>query len=183
MIDLRKVISSLLGIPSTLFPTSNKSLGFQWYGLRQADYTKRCACSLTTPSTTETCTRCLSTGYLFTDYLVKGYTWLGILGFEYGIPVGTMSTQSKNIAIQHNRTINKFDFVLELDQDLSGKIKQPFKITRYYRIQDVAQYRGDEGRLEFWKCYLEERNIDDGKPGSTGNSFEYKVNRRLNDIQ
>lgn len=184
MIDIRKALASLAGIPSGLFPTSNESLGFQWYGIRQPDYTKKCSCSALLGSSGDpACTRCLNTGYLFTDYLVKGYSWLGILGFEYGTNTGVISTQNKIIVLQHNRQINKFDHILELDQEVdTGKVKQPFKITKYYRVQDVAPLKGDSARIEFWKCSIEERNIDDGRPGQLGSEFTYKVNRLPNDL-
>ena len=184
MIDLRKTLASLAGYPSSLFPTDKTPIGFQWYGLRQPDYSKKCECSPTSGSSgLASCKRCLSTGYLFTDYLVKAYSWLGILGFEYGSIPGNISTQGKAIVVQHKYPVNKFDYILELKQDPdTGKILQPFSIIRYYRIQDVASLKGDSSRIEFWKCSIEERNIDDGRPADIGVDFSYKVNRLPNDL-
>lgn len=177
--DIRQVIDSLAGKTTKLFPSNQKGIGFQWFGLRQADYTKPCGCGGSLGSTEPTtCSRCLSTGYLFSDYLVKGYGWMGLLGFEYNSKPGLMSTQQRNLVLQFDKTINKFDFVLELDQDPdTGKIRQPLRITRQFKVQDSVPIRGDNAKLEFWKCTVEERNVDSGRPGPEGTTFKYLGNR------
>ena len=154
--------------------------GFRWFGHRKADYTKKCSCissgGIASPS--PSCSRCLSTGYLFTDYLVKGYMWLGILGVEIGSAVGKISTQNRNVVLQHNRPVNKFDFILELDSDPeTGNPRQPFRIMRAFKVQDSMSLLGDDSRVEFWKCSVEERTGDDGRPGEVGTSYQYGGNR------
>lgn len=181
--DLRHVIDSLLGKRSSLFP-SNKAIGFQWYGLRQADVTKKCSCVNYGSVASETCTRCYSSGYLFTDFLVKGYAWSGVLGVEFGAKSGQISTNQKNLVLRHDRPINKFDFILELDQNPdTGKILQPFKIIKQYKIQDIFGIKGDNGRIEFWRCNIEERNIENGQAGNIGTDFKYGGNRSNNEPQ
>ncbi|MCB1712294.1 MAG: hypothetical protein KDH96_07415 [Candidatus Riesia sp.] len=177
--NIREVVDSLLGKSNLLFPNNKKAIGTQWFGLRQADYTKRCGC---TPeegtSEGSNCSRCFSTGYLFTDYLVKGYMWMGVLGTEFNSIPGVISTQQKNLVIQHDRIVNKFDFVLELDHDpATSKPRQPFQIVKIYRVQDSLPIRGDDSRVEFWKCSIEERNIEDGRPNDLGTGYKYKGNR------
>jgi hypothetical protein len=183
--DLREVIKSLMGETSSLFPNQKQAIGFQWYGLRQPDYTRKCSCDGTLgTNTNSTCKRCLSTGYLFTDFLIKGYSWMGLLGVEYGTMAGKLSTQQRNLVVKHNRVINKFDFILELAQDSdTGIITQPFKIVRQFKIQDIIPIKGDSGRIEFWKCTIEERNVDDGRPGIEGNTYNYQGNRSNNEPQ
>lgn len=179
--DLREVIKSLTGESNIFAPYNKVGIGFQWLGLRQPDYSKKCSCwTLPFKENAPGCKRCMLTGYVFTDYLVKGYTWLGVLGAEFGTPPGMISTQTKNVVVKHNRTINKFDYVLELSQDIdTGKLKQPFKILKYNKIQDIIPILGDSGRIEFWKAILEERNIEDGR-ASTGNDSTYNSNGIVN---
>lgn len=184
-IDLRDVIKSLAGEATDPFSPTKNSVGFRWYGLRQPDYSKKCSCAgLQGVSTNPTCTRCLSTGYLFTDYLVKGYSWMGILGVEYGTLAGKINTQVRNLVVKHNRTINKFDYVLDLDFDPeTGKVRQPFTILKQFKVQDSMPIAGDEGRIEFWKCIIEVRNVDDGRPGPDGTTYTYQGNRSNNEPQ
>jgi hypothetical protein len=181
--DLREVIDSLSGRSNKLFPNGKKPIGFQWFGLRQQDFSKRCGCNpIEGTSQNHTCTRCMSTGFIFTDYLVKGYFWMGVLGTEYGASPGILATQQKNIVVEHNRPINKFDFVLELDKDPNtGKPRQPFTIMKYYRVQDSLALKGDNAKTEFWKCSIEERNIESGQAQSGGTAFKYQGNRSNNE--
>ena len=177
--DIRETITSLIGKNSSLFPTPGEPIGFQWFGLRQADYTRKCSC-IGGRGTSEdpTCVRCFSTGYLFTDFIVRGYLWLGVLGVEYGTKPGLLSTQVRNLVLEHNRPISKFDFVLELDQDPdTGRLRQPLRIIKQYRVQDAAPIKGDKARVEFWRCAVEERNVEDGKPGPDGTQYQYEGNR------
>jgi hypothetical protein len=177
--DIREVIASLQGKATSLFSTKDKGVGFQWFGLRQSDFRRKCSCrGIQGTKDNPRCNRCYSTGYLFSDCLVKGYMWLGVLGVGYSAGPGQLSTNQKNLVVQHNRVVNKFDYVLELSQDFdTGEIRQPFEILRQYRIQDCIPIKGDKGRIEFWKCSLEERNILDGRPGMLGNTFDYGGNR------
>jgi hypothetical protein len=183
--DIREVIQSLSGKSSTIYSAKGNTIGFQWLGLRQVDYTKKCLCTgILGTSDCPTCSRCMSTGYLFSDFLVKGYMWMGILGTGYNSNMGLLSTQIRNVVVEHNRPINKFDYILELDQDPNtAKVRQPFKILKYYHIQDSVAIKGDSGRVEFWKCNVEERNIKDGRPGIDGTGFRYQGNRSNNEPQ
>lgn len=176
--DIRQVIDSLAGKSTKLFANS-KDISFHWLGIRQPDYSKPCDCGGSLGSQEPVlCKRCLSTGYLFTDYLVKGYSWLGILGVEYQSKPGILSTNQKNVVLQFNRKISKFDILLDLDFDPdTGKVRQPFKILKQYKVQDSVPIRGDSSRIEFWRCSVEERNIDDGRPGQEGTTFKYLGNR------
>lgn len=160
---------------------------FRWFGHRRADYTRACSCVSSSDggigTASPNCSRCLSTGYLFTDYLVKGYMWLGLLGVEIGSAAGKISTQQRNLVLQHNRPVTKFDFILELDLDPeTGNPRQPFRIMRTFKVQDSMALLGDNSRVEFWKASVEERTADDGRPGEVGTSFTYGGNRSNNVI-
>lgn len=169
MIDLIKEIRSLT------------NFSFQWYGFRQLDYSKKCACSNNRDegiTTTSGCSRCFRTGYQFTDFLVKGHIWTSVFGVEFTGPHTTLSTQTKYLLLEWDRPIQKYSFILELDQDSkTGKLIQPFKIMRTYAIQDYDSYKGDNARIEYWKCLIEERNFDDGTAGEEGTNNLYKGNR------
>lgn len=177
--DIREVIDSLAGKSNKLFPNDKKAIGFQWFGLRQPDYSKKCSCTpVEGTSESPSCSRCLNTGYLFTDYLVKGYLWMGVLGSEYNSAPGLISTQQKNVVVEHDRPLHKFDFVLELDHDPdTNKVRQPFRINRMFRIQDAVAIKGDSSKIEFWKCTIEEKNVEDGRPDSIGTNYKYGGNR------
>lgn len=155
---------------------------FQWFGLRQIDYNSRCSCfGVTNPDgipARESCRRCFRSGYLFVDYLIKGYMWISTLGFEFKTKVGEISTQRTNLILQHNRAVNKFDYILVLDKNPdTGVLRQPLSVMRTYQVQDSVPLIGKQDRIEFYKCSLEERNLDDGRPGDGGTQYNYKGNR------
>ncbi len=151
---------------------------FHWYGLRQLDYTQPCACKTLPDEQKLKCVRCFRTGYLFTDFLVKGYKWISTLGFEFRTSAGDISTQRKNFILKHDRPINKFDHVLELDSEPdTGKIRQPFKIVKTFTVQDSYAVYGKNGVTEYYRCSIEERNIDDGLFNEVGAYYSYKGNR------
>lgn len=158
---------------------------FQWFGLRQPDYTKPCSCRRLNSDgivTSSGCSRCFRIGFLFTDYLVKGYLWQSSLGFEFKTSVGNISTQRQNFVLQHDRPVNKFDIVLLMDiNPETGLIRQPIKIMRLFQVQDSMPLFGKNGRTEFFKCSVEERNIDDGLSGPIGTNFKYTDNRTINE--
>jgi hypothetical protein len=158
---------------------------FQWFGLRQPDYSKPCVCRISNSEgsiTSSGCSRCFRIGFLFTDYLVKGYLWQSSMGFEFKTQVAQISTQRQNFILKHDRTINKFDLLLMMDLDPnSGVIRQPIKIMRIFQLQDTMPLFGKDGRVEFFKGTVEERNIDDSLLGPIGTSFTYKGNRSANE--
>lgn len=154
---------------------------FQWYALRQMDFSKPCSCKTVSSDKLPVegpCTRCFRFGYLFTDYLVKGYMWKSSMGFEFKTEVGVISTQKSNFVVKHNRPVNKFDNVMMVDVNPdTGVLRQPFRILRMFQVQDSMPLYGKEGRVEHYKCFLEERNLDDYRNGSIGTSFRYQGNR------
>jgi hypothetical protein len=152
--------------------------GFQWFGLRQLDYSKPCSCKLSTDTRPANCNRCFRLGYSFTDFIVKGYMWISALGIEFRTSTGDISTQRKNLVLKHDRPVNKFDRVLLLDIDTeTGRLRQPLKIVREFSVQDVLALTGKNGRVEFWRCSIEERALDDGRFADQGVEFDYKGNR------
>jgi hypothetical protein len=154
---------------------------FQWYALRQLDFSKPCGCNVTNPDKiirNDPCTRCFRFGYLFTDYIVKGYMWKNSMGFEFKTEIGTISTQRNNFVVKHNRPINKFDNVIVMDTHPdTGVIRQPIRMMRLFQVQDSMPLFGKDGRVEHYKCFVEERNLDDYRSGAIGTTFSYQGNR------
>lgn len=155
--------------------------GFSWVGLRKVDYTIACNCGDTVGGTRTplaSCSRCMGIGHPFTDELVNGYVWRNFfVGSEFPTQLGKISTQGRSVVLQHTETVNKFDWILILDLDPeTGQPRQPFSIQQSFIIVDAFALRGKDGRLEFWRCALQERNISDGRPGKGGTSFNYGTN-------
>lgn len=156
--DLREQVSLL-----------KKNLGFAWVSLRSVDLSKRCTeCTRTiepqydTPS--PSCTKCMGTGYLFVDKLIKSFRIRYISGTQISTEIGATSTDSNRYFIQHNERPKNTDFIMELDLDESTRLpRQPFRIRRAFKIQDAEPLRGTNGRIEYWSCMTEERSYDLGR--------------------
>lgn len=148
--DLRKELKLLVD-----------NVGFRWVGLRSVDHSTRCDCKSEYPGfNIASCTRCMGTGFVFTDYLVKAYSWMGVFGVQFESEIGRISTQGKNCVLEHDRPVNKRDYILELDLDNNtGRPIMPFRVLKYFEVQDSSAMLGDGARVEFWRCTLEERSI------------------------
>ena len=159
------------------------SEGFRWLGLRRADLSSSCACVKDNRdghrAPTRSCRRCLGTGHLFTDYLVKGYLWRSYFtGTEYASGPGRIATQGRNLILPHDQPAKKFDLVLVLDLDPeTGEPRQPFRIVENHVIVDVFNVIGQNGRSEFYRCTLQERSIDDSRPGHEGTDILNVIDR------
>lgn len=182
--DLREIIDSqelAKGVLGEDMRDSIEILGeehFSWLGLRQADRTKACTCVKDTGTPRKACSHCLGTGFGYTDYLVKGYTWLSTDGAEFVSAAGRISTQTRNAVVKHTRALRKFDqiLVLALDPD-TGETTQPFQITRTFLVQDTLALKASGGRTEFWRCSLVERSFSNDKPGEPGTTYKHTSNR------
>ena len=173
--DLRGELRKILEDPSNLF-----RYGDRWLGLRKVDYSVECLCSqadgMRGPS--PTCTRCMGLGHPFADELVKGYLWRSFFtGTEFPAEPGIISTQGRNLIVRYSDVVNKFDWVLLLDLNHeTGEPRQPFNIRQSFVVVDSLGLRGQNGRVEYWRCVLQERNISDGRPGQVGTKYAYKSN-------
>ncbi len=159
-IDLRKELQTL-----------RDNLGFRWLALRSVDLTRPChECQKKVPANYDQspglCKACLGIGYTYIDKLIEGfkyrpYSLFQVRGFSN---VGPMGIDSVNFVLQHNSNPKPVDWILELELDETTMIPvQPFKITGAYRIEDVTIFRGDSGRIEFFRCNVLEQNLTLGK--------------------
>ncbi len=144
---------------------------FRWFALRKPDLSKKCTCA-----GNSRCKRCFDTGYLFSDELVKVYTWAAVFGVEFQTKAGSISTQTKNFVIEYSRDLSKQDYLLELDIDMvSGEPIQPFKIMRAYKLADYAIITARDNKPAYWMANAEEREFSDGKPPTDGTGYEHSI--------
>jgi len=156
-LDLRKEMEVLI-----------KTSGFRWVALRTAQLDQPCTqCTKRTEPQYESppgsCMKCLNTGFLFIDKLVKGYSYLPAAGRDFLSDIGVINTETVVYILQSGAKPKTGDYICELDTDeLTGVLRQPFVIRHVFVIQDSKEMRGDDGRIEFFKTYCEEHNLDKG---------------------
>jgi hypothetical protein len=143
--------------------------GFTWIAVRTADLSKKCTecIKVLEPNYNEpnpSCTSCLGTGYSFIDKITKGYSYLSSFGFDIRTKIGVVNTKTVIYILEHDTFPKNTDFILELDTDeLTGIPRQPFSIRRILKINDSQDMRDVNGRIEFFRCYCEEYNLDLGR--------------------
>lgn len=159
-INLRKELATL-----------RDHVGFRWTALRSADLNTPCIeCSKKVPAQYDqvsgTCKSCLGIGYAYMDKLVPAFSYLGQPGFDFLSQIGFINTKTRVYIIEYGYKPKNTDYIMELDLDESTGIpRQPFVVTRTFKIQDSEVMRGGEptshvGAIDFWRCYVEERNLD-----------------------
>jgi hypothetical protein len=152
-IDLRKEIETL-----------RDAVGFRWIALRSLDLTQRCLeCIKTTNDSFDqpgSCSACMGSGFVFIDKLVKGFRYLSTPGFDFRSEIGILNTETQVYIIEHDKKPKETDFIFELElNEETGTPRQPFSVNRVFKIQNAFPARGDDGRIEFWRCFVEERNL------------------------
>jgi hypothetical protein len=157
-IDLRKELENI-----------RDTAGFYWVALRTFNLNQQCQeCKKYTPANYDQapkwCSFCMNTGHAFFDKLVMGYRYLSQPGFDYKTEIGTINTKTQVFILEHDKKPKNVDMILELDlNEATGAPRQPFSITRAFSIQDAQTMRGDNGRIEHFRCFVEERNFDLGR--------------------
>jgi hypothetical protein len=135
--------------------------GFRWVALRSQDRTKKCTKCQDTPKLN--CNSCLSTGFLFVDKIIQAYSYLAVQGRDFLTEIGKVNTDTHIYIIKHGAKPKEGDFIAELDLiESTGEPRQPFAIRRLFKVQDSKEYRGQDGRVEYWRVYAEEHNFDRG---------------------
>jgi hypothetical protein len=157
-LDLRKELATL-----------ESNVAFSWVALRSAQLGSQCsACmkrigpqyGIPSPS----CVRCLGSGYLFVDKLVRAYQPRPLPGVDFFSELGLVNTKTQAFFLKEPTKPKNTDFILELDLDeATGIPRQPFTITRIFSIQTAESLRGVKGRIEYWMALTEERNFDRGQ--------------------
>ena len=159
-LDIRKEIKTL-----------KDSVGFYWLALRSVALDEPCIeCSKTVGGNYDqpdpNCSTCLGIGYTWVDKIVKGFTYQFAPGFDFRAEIGMLNTQSRIYMLEHDAMPKNLDHILELDlNEATGRPKQPITINRSFKIQGAFPQRGDKGRIELWRCFVEERNFDQAGEG------------------
>jgi hypothetical protein len=154
-LDLRKELDTML-----------ESVGFSWVALRSVDLSTPCTeCKKPTgdhyDQPSPTCTSCMGIGYLYIDKIVKGFRYMSSPGFDFRSNIGMLNTETQVYILEHDKAPKETDYVLELNLDEdTGAPSQPFEVTKSFKIQSTFAARGDKGRIELWRCFVEERNLE-----------------------
>jgi len=135
-----------------------KRYSFYWVALRSMYLNTKCPCFDGIPN--KKCSKCMGTGYLYVDKLVKAQNARTTPGLDFSTQIGKINTQTITWIIQHDKRPKTTDWILELDLDESTRIpRQPFVVKRSFAIQDAWPYRGKNGEIIYWYCLSEERNF------------------------
>ncbi len=102
----------------------------------------------------------ITSGYTYTDHITKARkSPVGILGGsdEVGSAIGLVTVPKYIFYLRYSMDPRELDWIVELaiDETTLEPIK-PFKITKYYDIQDVGEQRGVDGKIIYYKCLCEE---------------------------
>jgi len=147
------------------------SVGFSWVALRSVNLNLPCVeCTKVIDGNFDQpnpdCPNCLGIGYAWVDKIIKGFRVQYAPGFDFKSNLGIINTQSQVYILRYDNMPKNIDYILELDlHENTGEPKQPFKIKRNFKIQSAFPQRGDRGRIEFWRCFVEERNFDKAGEG------------------
>jgi hypothetical protein len=159
-INLRKEIETL-----------RDNVGFYWVALRVIDLSKKTnQSSDKVPSNYDQPnpedSKSLLINHSYSDKLVKAFRYLGSPGFDFLTQLGNINTRSATFIVEYDKQPKDTDFILELESDEETHIPyQPFNVVKVFKIQDSFPLRGDDGRIEFWRCHVEERNLDFSSKG------------------
>ncbi len=102
----------------------------------------------------------ITSGYTYTDHITKARkSPVGILGGsdEVGSTIGLITVPKYIFYLRYSMDPRELDWIVELaiDETTLEPIK-PFKITKYYDIQDVGEQRGIDGKIIYYRCLCEE---------------------------
>lgn len=109
------------------------------------------------------CSYCAGEGYLWDEQWHIGYSMLGgaesgLLGRRMSMPSGVIRTDYKIFFLRYNCGIRYGDKVVEVQLDLEGAPYLPVIRRAIHAPQTVAEYRSDNGRLEFFGVFCREED-------------------------
>ena len=171
------------------FPEISKRQKFVLRKMRSNSSGSLIKCACVDPLTREPdkdkfCPYCFGEGYLWDESIHDGY--YKILGSSSGISSGEILVSPGNVSLlrvsfyfEYDFPLNRFpgscslpheehpDKIVEPMTDLEGKLVEPFKRQRIYRIGHAIDFRSDSGKLEYWRldCYEEQVKFLNGPRG------------------
>lgn len=122
-----------------------------WGVHRSALLNKKCPClSRDNGKTNSACRRCLGTGHMFVDYIVKLDKRTFSPEFVRDAGVGEARVGDFRYYLERIVPVKQDDLILEVELDESTLLPvQPFRIREAYRVKAVEDMRDRGGRLEF----------------------------------
>jgi hypothetical protein len=147
-IDLRKEVHEL-------FYGTSSVPGFAFdIILRKVDKTQRCPCwDYLKQEADKTCAECSGSGWLTYDLIRKSIK-KKFIGKEETEEYGQVEFDSNLFFFEHNVEVSEEDSIIEVRTDDCGKIVSPVKILKRHSVKDVEPLRANNGRVEFYKIYL-----------------------------
>lgn len=128
-----------------------------WMLLRKALLDHPCSCSNSQGETDSGCPRCNGLGYAFVDYLVIGRKVKAVTAPEIVSPVGRVAASKWDFYLMHNTQPTELDWILEISLDpVTRQPITPYRIKKYFYVEDVEDLRGDGGELIYFKAQCEE---------------------------
>lgn len=160
-----------LSIRGTIDDLRKAMSGFHWVVLRSAHLDGFCECIKEVErqysKATSNCRRCLGSGRLFTDFLIKGIQYIPTPQFrsdESQKGPGVLHNEGFRYLISvKDRIPKETDFLIEIDLDKdTGNPVTPISVVTVYDITNVRVLWGDKGREEFYSVTTKARQIAPG---------------------
>ena len=122
-----------------------------------ADDLQHCECKLNCyayePDTESPCDICEGEGYLFDDEIVlaRRQTKFNVPTTEMWREHGKVRVDSINWYLEYYQELTEYDQVIEIALTEDGKIISPIVFVDHHDIHDAEDFRGDHGRIEFYR--------------------------------
>ena len=162
-IDLRQWFDNLI------YGTSGGTAHGHWLLIRHMRHSSngaKIACSCLNALTNEaspTCPYCYAEGYLWDERWYLGYS--APVGPQGGLankdrfpPPGVIKADYKAFYFRYDTAIKYGDKIVEVLLDMEGRIVVPYIRTNIHKPQTIAEYRSDNGRIEYFGIYCREED-------------------------
>jgi hypothetical protein len=110
------------------------------------------------------CPFCFGTGMFFDEEYISGYRQLLDTTFSSRrrhdkTAIGDMDVPFVAFFFAYDGYITREDRVVEVVLNDDGSVQVPVKYIAVYRIDKAWDYRGDNGKLEFWKVFTHKEEL------------------------
>jgi len=110
------------------------------------------------------CPSCFSDGKLWNEYLITYYRVSGNSGVNSATLNSSFAPGIVNVGlvifyIKYNAAITRFDKLVILNTDTEGNPITPYIRKTVYKIEQVWDFRADNGKLEYFKVFTHEDNV------------------------
>ena len=124
--------------------------------VRKADKSRRCSCwNFTKNEADPTCAKCSGMGFLTYD-VVRRTIKKKFIGREEQEDFGTTEFDSSQFFFEYNAGITEDGLLIEVVTNDDGNIEKPVTFIKRHSIRDVEPIRGERGRTEFIRVFVNE---------------------------